>query len=616
MRRYLLPGFLFLLDILLMIGAAWLSVLIRFSGVPYTSLMKYVSAVVLEFPILLLCAFICYLLFHLYNRIWKYAGVKDILTILAANFCGVILYVTLTFFIGKSLPRSIFAMTFAMTAILQIFSRILLRLSYQISGKEETGKKEKNVLIVGAGNAGYLIAQDIIQSGGPRKIVGFVDDDPDKQGKRLGGFKVLGDRYAIAELVDAYEVEEILIAIPSLHPEQLQEIANICSVSGCKVQILPEFLRNLSAGALSVRELRPLNIEDLLGRENIELDVKEIGKYLTGKIVLVTGAGGSIGSEICRQVLRFQPEQILLLGRGENSIYEIHQELKNKCNEEQLLPLIVNITDRDKLENVFQEFHPQVVFHAAAHKHVPLMEHQPEEAIYNNVFGSYNVGDLAGRYHCERLVLISTDKAVNPTSVMGATKRVTEMVMQALNLRYPETKYVAVRFGNVLGSRGSVVPLFKKQIAAGGPLTVTDPEMKRYFMTIPEASKLVLSAAALGDGGEVFVLNMGEPVKIVDLARNMIRLSGLVPDKDIQIKFTGLRPGEKLFEELLAAEDGTVSTDNKLIFKAVIKAPDETVFWEKVKELIRCEEADRCIALLKELIPTYQPNHRSEGGTE
>lgn len=609
MRRYLLPGFLFLLDILLMIGAAWLSVLIRFSGVPYTSLMKYVSAVVLEFPILLLCAFICYLLFHLYNRIWKYAGVKDILTILAANFCGVILYVTLTFFIGKSLPRSIFAMTFAMTAILQIFSRILLRLSYQISGKEETGKKEKNVLIVGAGNAGYLIAQDIIQSGGPRKIVGFVDDDPDKQGKRLGGFKVLGDRYAIAELVDAYEVEEILIAIPSLHPEQLQEIANICSVSGCKVQILPEFLRNLSAGALSVRELHPLNIEDLLGRENIELDVKEIGKYLTGKIVLVTGAGGSIGSEICRQVLRFQPEQILLLGRGENSIYEIHQELKNKCNEEQLLPLIVNITDRDKLENVFQEFHPQVVFHAAAHKHVPLMEHQPEEAIYNNVFGSYNVGDLAGRYHCERLVLISTDKAVNPTSVMGATKRVTEMVMQALNLRYPETKYVAVRFGNVLGSRGSVVPLFKKQIAAGGPLTVTDPEMKRYFMTIPEASKLVLSAAALGDGGEVFVLNMGEPVKIVDLARNMIRLSGLVPDKDIQIKFTGLRPGEKLFEELLAAEDGTVSTDNKLIFKAVIKAPDETVFWEKVKELIRCEEADRCIALLKELIPTYQPNH-------
>lgn len=609
MRRYLLPGFLFLLDILLMIGAAWLSVLVRFSGVPYTSLMKYVSAVVLEFPILLLCAFICYLLFHLYNRIWKYAGVKDILTILAANFCGVILYVTLTFFIGKSLPRSIFAMTFAMTAILQIFSRILLRLSYQISGKEETGKKEKNVLIVGAGNAGYLIAQDIIQSGGLRKIVGFVDDDPDKQGKRLGGFKVLGDRYAIAELVDAYEVEEILIAIPSLHPEQLQGIANICSVSGCKVQILPEFLRNLSAGALSVRELRPLNIEDLLGRENVELDVKEIGKYLTGKIVLVTGAGGSIGSEICRQVLHFQPEQILLLGRGENSIYEIHQELKNKCNEEQLLPLIVNITDRDKLENVFQEFHPQVVFHAAAHKHVPLMEHQPEEAIYNNVFGSYNVGDLAGRYHCERLVLISTDKAVNPTSVMGATKRVTEMVMQALNLRYPETKYVAVRFGNVLGSRGSVVPLFKKQIAAGGPLTVTDPEMKRYFMTIPEASKLVLSAAALGDGGEVFVLNMGEPVKIVDLARNMIRLSGLVPDKDIQIKFTGLRPGEKLFEELLAAEDGTVSTDNKLIFKAVIKAPDETVFWERIKELIRCEEADRCIALLKELIPTYQPNH-------
>jgi FlaA1/EpsC-like NDP-sugar epimerase len=358
-----------------------------------------------------------------------------------------------------------------------------------------------------------------------------------------------------------------------------------------------------------VQDLRPLAIEDLLDREPIQLDVEKIGGYLKGKTVLVTGAGGSIGSEICRQVLKLYPRQLILLGRGENSIYEINQELSQDCPPGVLHPVIINVACRESLERVFEVFHPQVVFHAAAHKHVPLMEHQPREAIYNNVVGSYNVAGLAGEYHVERFVLISTDKAVNPTSVMGATKRVTEMIMQALNKKYPDTTYVAVRFGNVLGSRGSVVPLFKKQIAAGGPVTVTDPEMKRYFMTIPEASQLVLEAAALGKGGEVFVLDMGKPVKILDLARNMIRLSGLEPDKDIKIKYTGLRPGEKLFEELLTAEEGTVATQNKKIYQAIIKDQDPAVLRPKLHELVRCMDTDQCIKLLQDIIPTYKPNH-------
>jgi len=608
MRKYLLPGFLFLLDMLILAVAGWLSMIIRFPEAQIEQFYQYLPTFTLNLPAMIGCYLICYLLFHLYNRIWQYAGLREIIYAVAANVAGLLLFLGYAKLIDLGLPRSIYVMSFFFATFGVVASRMGLRLVYRVVTREDRRGETKDVLIIGAGDAGHILMQDI-QNRDKRRVVGFIDDDPVKQGRLLNGVPVLGNRDQIEENVEKYNIKEIIIAIPSLPKSELQELANICSRTGCEVKILPEFFKNLNSPTIKVGDLRPLAIEDLLERDTIKLDLARIGDFLTGMVVLVTGAGGSIGSEICRQVLKRNPKQIILLGRGENSIYEIHQELKRTYPEELLMPRIINVTNREALEKVFKHFHPQVVFHAAAHKHVPLMEHQPREAILNNVLGSWNVGELAGIYQVERLVLISTDKAVNPSSVMGATKRVTEMIMQALNKKYPRTKYVAVRFGNVLGSRGSVVPLFKRQIEMGGPVTVTDPEMKRYFMTIPEASQLVLEAAALGDGGEVFVLDMGEPVKIVDLARNMIRLSGLEPDKDIQIKYTGLRPGEKLFEELLTAEDGTVATKNKLIFKAIIKDQDPVYLRPKLERLVGCLDTEECMQLLQDLLPTYQPNH-------
>ena len=608
MRKYLLPGFLFLLDIIILAMSGWLSMLIRFPEGQAEQFYYYLPNFTVNLPAMIGCYMVCYVVFHLYNRIWQYAGLRELCYVVAANVGGLLFFLAYAVLVNLNLPRSIYIMTFFFATSGVVASRLGLRYVYRRVKREDRMGENKEVLIIGAGDAGHIIMQDI-QNRDKRRVTGFIDDDPLKQGKLLNGVKVLGNRHQVESVVEKYNIKEIIIAIPSLPKTELQELANICSRTGCEVLVLPEFFKNLNSPSIKMGDLRPLAIEDLLERETIKLDLAKIGRFLTGKVVLVTGAGGSIGSEICRQVLKRNPKQIILLGRGENSIYEIHQELKRTYPPEMLMPRIINVTNREALEKVFKHFQPQVVFHAAAHKHVPLMEHQPREAILNNVRGSWNVGELAGQYKVERLVLISTDKAVNPTSVMGATKRVTEMIMQALNKKYPQTKYMAVRFGNVLGSRGSVVPLFKRQIAEGGPVTVTDPEMKRYFMTIPEASQLVLEAAALGEGGEVFVLDMGQPVKIVDLARNMIRLSGLEPDKDIEIKFTGLRPGEKLFEELLTAEEGTVATKNKLIFRANIKDQDPVYLRPKIQQLVDCLDTEECMRLLQDLLPTYTPNH-------
>ena len=607
MQRYLLPAFLFSLDALILCFSSWLAMVVRFPEQP-AQYAFYTPVFTLNLPVMLCCYLLCYSLAHLHQRIWQYAGPREILQIVVANIGGFILFYIFAWATAINMPRSIYFMsaTFAMIGV--ILSRLGLRYVYYRINKEERKGRGIPVLIVGAGDAGHLILSDI-QQREKRKVVGLIDDDKAKQGRILNGVRILGGREKIPATVAKYGVKEIIIAIPSLPAASLQQLANICSECKVAVSVIPSFFSSLEDPRIRVQDLRPLAIEDLLDREPIQLDVEKIGGYLKGKTVLVTGAGGSIGSEICRQVLKLYPRQLILLGRGENSIYEINQELSQDCPQGVLKPIIMNVANRDGLKRVFEVFHPQVVFHAAAHKHVPLMEHQPREAIYNNVGGSYNVAGLAGEYRVERFVLISTDKAVNPTSVMGATKRVTEMIMQAMNKKYPDTTYVAVRFGNVLGSRGSVVPLFKKQIAAGGPVTVTDPEMKRYFMTIPEASQLVLEAAALGKGGEVFVLDMGKPVKILDLARNMIRLSGLEPDKDIKIKYTGLRPGEKLFEELLTAEEGTVATQNKKIYQAIIKDQDPAVLRPRLHELVRCMDTDQCIKLLQDLIPTYKPNH-------
>ena len=452
------------------------------------------------------------------------------------------------------------------------------------------------------------MARDIKQyHANDRHIVGFIDDDPSKLNNLAFGIKVIGGREAIEGAVEKYGVKEIIIAMPSLTPREIAAIVDICSQTKCITKIIPGVYSLLEQN-VNMNTLRPVGVEDLLERDPVILDVEQIAGYLKGKCVMVTGAGGSIGSELCRQVMQMKPSTLILLGKGENSIYEIHRELGGIYGTKRIVPIIASVRDTERMAGVYDRYKPQVVFHAAAHKHVPLMEAQPEEAVRNNVYGSWRTARLAGEKGVETFIMVSTDKAVNPTSVMGATKRVAEKVMQGLNVQF-DTKYITVRFGNVLGSRGSVVPLFKKQIEAGGPVTVTDPEMKRYFMTIPEASQLILQAGAMGRGGEVFVLDMGEPVKIVDLAKNMIRLYGHEPDGDIQITFTGLRPGEKLFEELLSAEEGTSATMHKQIFRANLPNEDPQTIRDQLAKFRNCKTDLEFIEMLQEMVPTYTPNH-------
>lgn len=615
MRRYLLPCILLLTDIVIMFGSSWLAVLIRFAmnepQYPY-----YMAAIMANLPLFIIIHLLFFYQFKLYHRAWRYAGTRELIAIALANLCGIVVsYLVinnvfqLPYFANRSMSKGIFVSCFVFDVLFIGASRMFVRWAATNSEKKEVRKgKTLRVLIVGAGDAGNIILRDIRQRD-HRKVVGFVDDDDTKWGQIMNGVKVYGGRQDIRSLVKSLRVDEIIIAIPSLEAVAMSDLAEICASSGVPVQILPEFFTSLDAKDIKVKDLRPLSIEDLLNRDPVRMNLKEIGSYITGKTVLVTGAGGSIGSEICRQVLRMNPAKLILLGRGENSIYEIHRELLEKAPKGVLVPYIMNITNREGMEQVYRQYHPQVVFHAAAHKHVPLMEAEPEEAVFNNVAGTLNTAELAGQYGVERFVLISTDKAVNPTSVMGATKRVTEKIGQALNKRYPNTKYMAVRFGNVLGSRGSVVPLFKKQLAKGGPLTVTHEDMKRYFMTIPEASQLVMEAGGLGTGGEVFVLDMGEPVKIMDLAKKMISLSGLVLGQDIEIKVTGLRPGEKLFEELMTAEEGTEKTSHKKIAKAILQEENPDTLHRQIETLRSLKEENAIIGQLKTMIPTYTPNH-------
>lgn len=396
------------------------------------------------------------------------------------------------------------------------------------------------------------------------RIVGFIDDDPHKRNMQVVGLSVLGTRVNIEEIVHKHHIHDIIIAMPSAKRVHITEIINICKLTGAKVKIIPS-INDFIKGRLAVKALRNVEVEDLLGREPVMTDLEGIANYVSDKVVLVTGAGGSIGSELCRQISSFRPKTLLLLGHGENSIYTIEMELKTKFPNVHLETVIADIQDRSRLDDVFRRFRPQVVFHAAAHKHVPLMERNPSEAVKNNVFGTRNVADCADKYKAERFVMISSDKAVNPSSIMGATKRIAEMYIQSINT-ISETQFVAVRFGNVLGSRGSVIPRFKQQIAAGGPVTVTHPDMVRYFMTIPEAVQLVIQAGSFAKGGEIFVLDMGEPVRILDLAQDLIRLSGYEPNIDIEINFSGMREGEKLFEELLTDEEAVSSTQHERIY--------------------------------------------------
>jgi FlaA1/EpsC-like NDP-sugar epimerase len=570
---------------------------------------RYLSNATTYSPINTLTIVFILWLFRLYSSVWTYASVSELKKIVlatATNF--VVQTVGMHKVFNKPMPRSYYIIY----ALFLLLALMCLRFSYRairMFRRQYASSNATNVLIVGAGQAGLILAKEIQSSTYlDKKLIGFIDDNRNKKGKYLMGMPILGNRYDIADIVGKYSIDEIYVAIPSLERAKLKEIYNLCAETGVKVRSLPGVYQIVN-GEVSISKLRNVQIEDLLGRDTISVDMSEIGGSITGKTVLVTGGGGSIGSELSRQIASYSPKELIIVDIYENNAYEIQQELKRKYGDKlKLTTLIASVRNTHRMETIFEKYRPDVVFHAAAHKHVPLMEDSPCEAIKNNVFGTYKTAMAAGKYGTKRFVLISTDKAVNPTNIMGASKRLCEMIVQYLDKKY-ETEYVAVRFGNVLGSNGSVIPLFKKQIADGGPVTVTHKDIIRYFMTIPEAVSLVLQAGTYAKGGEIFVLDMGEPVKIDTLARNLIRLSGYEPDVDIRVEYTGLRPGEKLYEELLMDEEGMQDTANKLIHIGKPIDMDYDSFVDGLMELKSACEMDISDNMIKEkvkqLVPTY-----------
>lgn len=600
MRRKMISIALLVIDMAIVATIPFLVLFIRFEGIVD---FRYYNMLLGLIPVIIIVRLSTFYIFGLYNRLWRYASINELLTICGAVTVSSLIIFAYTFAIEMKLPRSVHILSWLFNIGFIGASRLVLRITYYF--RQKRAEQAAKVLIVGAGDAGAMIAREVNHRYYETKqLVGFIDDDQYKNKQRLFGVKVLGNRQDIKRIVSENGVDEIIIAMPSAGGTIIREIIHECKKTKCALKILPG-IYELIDGNVTVQQLRNVEVEDLLGRDPVKLDVEQIAGYLKGKRVLVTGAGGSIGSELCRQIAKMSPDSLTLLGKGENSIYEIHSELREKYKKINIEPIIADVRDKERIHSIFSQVKPQVIFHAAAHKHVPLMESQPMEAVRNNIFGTKTVAEAADEFGAEAFVMISTDKAVNPTSVMGATKRVAELIIQNLSKK-SDTKFVAVRFGNVLGSRGSVIPLFKKQIAKGGPITITHPDMQRYFMTIPEASQLVLQAGAIAKGGEVFVLDMGEPVKIVDMANDLIELSGLIPNKDIKINFTGLRPGEKLFEELLTAEEGTTSTKHEKIFAANLKIVNEKKLQQGLLHLNSVIDSKAVIHILMELIPTYK----------
>ncbi|WP_282033707.1 polysaccharide biosynthesis protein [Metabacillus indicus] len=517
--------------------------------------------------------------YHLYKKAWQYASVGELVGIVKAVSLSIVLAAIAQSLVFGHIYVRVYFITWMLHVLLIGGSRFSWRMvRHRLIGK---AINKKRTLIIGAGAAGTMIARQLLNNtDNDLYPVAFADDDPKKLNLHIMGIPVEGKTESIKLIVEKYKIENIVIAIPSLNKKELKDIIEECGKTNAKTQIIPK-IEDLMTGKVSVNEFRDVKVEDLLGREPVELDTQAISKKITGNTVLVTGAGGSIGSEICRQVSKFKPKKLLILGHGENSIYSIDMELRNIYQKEfEIVPVIADIQDRVRIFEVMEKHKPNVVYHAAAHKHVPLMEYNPKEAVKNNVIGTKNVAEAADTFGVDTFVLVSSDKAVNPTNVMGSTKRIAEMVIQKLD-KESQTKFVAVRFGNVLGSRGSVIPLFKKQIQAGGPVTVTHPDMTRYFMTIPEASRLVMQAGALARGGEIFVLDMGEPVKIVDLAKNLIQLSGYSID-EIGLEFSGIRPGEKMYEELL----GENEVHGKAVFPKIFIGKTVEFEYGRVSNLI------------------------------
>ena len=566
---------LILVDSLCITLSGYGALLLRFNGPIPNQYLENLTVMLLP---MIACGIVVFFYFKLYHSLWQFASIIELKNIVLATFADSIINVCILEITGNNLPRSCYFIYFLLLTMFLGGNRFTYRLARLKRSKIGFGsvkerKDLEKVMIIGAGLAGEKVYREIINSQEVYKqVMCFIDDDRSKQGRNVHGAIIYGGRDKIIEAAEKYEIEEILVAIPSADKKELAKILNICKETKCKIEV---------------------NLEDIMG-------------YVTDKVIMVTGGGGSIGSELCRQIAANKPKQLIIVDIYENNAYDIQLELKDKYPKLNLEVMIASVRNTKRMESLFERFHPEIVYHAAAHKHVPLMEDSPNEAVKNNVFGTLNTARVADKYGTKRFILISTDKAVNPTNVMGATKRICEMIVQSFNKK-SKTEFVAVRFGNVLGSNGSVIPLFKKQIKAGGPVTVTHPDIIRYFMTIPEAVSLVLQAGAYAKGGEIFILDMGKPVKIADMARNLIKLSGYEPDVDIKIEYTGLRPGEKLYEELLMKEEGLQETPNNLIHIGKPIEMDEESFFERLVDLKEevYKEVDNIRPFIQELVPTY-----------
>ena len=582
---------------------------------------QYSSLLVASCFLFVSCFEIVYGLMGMYDSLWRYAEVVEFFRLCTGSAIAIFLFVASSMLIfrgtGSQVPLSVYFLSAMFSAGVTMYSRLVYRMYRNVKLGKKGGQKARRTLLIGAGDASSTLLHEQFKKPSPdMNIICCVDDAPEKQGRYIMGIQIMGTTEDIPEIVEQCEIESILLAIPTMDEENKRRVLSICNKTKCNIKILPDIVKMITDGQDLASRIRDVKVEDLLGREEVQLSVR-IAEFLRGKRVMVTGGGGSIGSELCRQIASCEPKELLLVDIYENSAYAIQQELRRKYGDKLDLQVqIASVRDSKKMDALFERYRPEIVFHAAAHKHVPLMEDSPEEAVKNNVFGTFNVASSANRYGAERFVLISTDKAVNPTNVMGATKRVCEMIVQAMAQR-SKTRFAAVRFGNVLGSNGSVIPLFKEQIACGGPVTVTHPDIVRYFMTISEAVSLVLEAGSMATGGEIFVLDMGKPMRILDLAENLIKLSGFIPYKDIQIVFTGLRPGEKLFEELLMDEEGLRKTENRKIYiGAPLKLNNQTFFDHlmTLKQIAYTNNSDNLVQALIDMVPTF--HHKTNCGQE
>lgn len=602
-----------LIDIIFINMAFLLALLLHSEGkIDLDILTKYNQLVLLLVPIKLLV----YKYFYLYDSLWEYASIEELVKVVSAVVAANTISVTYMVIMGLHVFSGIYINAVLFEIVLIGGSRFSYRVLRRVKQKRTPFRYNgKNVLIVGTGSTAAMIATEIKNHADTYgQVIGYIDDDDNKRNKTIAGTKILGNRHEIYGISKRYHIDEIVLAIPTLSKEDVREILEECKRTKVKVRIVPGIMEIID-GKVSINEIRDVEIEDLLGRDPVDLNVHEIASYIEDKTILVTGGGGSIGSELCRHITRFNPKKLIVLDIYENNAYEIQNELlRTHGNNLNLEVIIASVRDRETIFEIIKTRKPDVIFHAAAHKHVPLMEHAPKEAIKNNVFGTMNLAEAADEFGVGRFVLISTDKAVNPTNVMGASKRTCEMIIQGL-AKNSKTKFVAVRFGNVLGSNGSVIPLFKKQIAEGGPITITHKGIIRYFMTIPEAAQLVIQAGAIANGGEIFVLDMGDPVKIYDLAIDLVKLSGLEPHEDIKFEFTGLRPGEKLYEELLMAEEGLENTKYKKIF---IGHPGDITYpllkksFQQLKEGLITMDNDEFKDLIMHIVPTYMKDQRKE----